>query len=260
MHTSPEVDQTLHVYWAPGCSSCVKVKEHLASLGVPYRSVNVSTEIGAREALARRGIRSIPVLVRGKAHVFAQSLDEVTQFVGHRYDAPPKMLPSFLFERWIFLLDLAGRYMQACPAALYSADVLKERRRPIGELAFHVFQVADAFLVTMQTGASEWFVRASGPADLDTALDKPRLLAYGTCVTEGLKQYADKATTPFRDEPRALEGGLRSTYEFLDRSSWHSAQHVRQLANVLARDGVPLDPPWDEQYLTGLAVPVNLWE
>ncbi len=31
----------LRVYWRPGCSSCVKVKEFLTNLGVDYESVNV---------------------------------------------------------------------------------------------------------------------------------------------------------------------------------------------------------------------------
>ncbi|WP_408501586.1 glutaredoxin family protein, partial [Paraburkholderia xenovorans] len=44
----------LRVLWQPGCTSCVKVKEFLTQLEVPFESVNIIENAAAREELARR--------------------------------------------------------------------------------------------------------------------------------------------------------------------------------------------------------------
>ena len=72
----------LKVYWRPGCSSCVKVKEFLSGLGVAYESINVSAEPQAMDELRALGVRTVPVVARGKDYVFAQELADVSRFVG----------------------------------------------------------------------------------------------------------------------------------------------------------------------------------
>ena len=72
MHIDP-----IRVFWVPGCSACVKTKEFLTSLGVPFESVNLlENEQGAAD-LAKLGARSLPIVSRGDKFVFAQSLDQV---------------------------------------------------------------------------------------------------------------------------------------------------------------------------------------
>ena len=70
------------VYWQPGCSSCLRAKEFLAAHGVAYESIDVRARPDARDALARLGARSVPVVARGRRFVFAQDLDELARFVG----------------------------------------------------------------------------------------------------------------------------------------------------------------------------------
>lgn len=72
----------LKVYWRPGCSSCVRVKEFLSGLGLDYKSINVSAAPEAMEELRRLGVRTIPVVVRGSDYVFAQELADVSRFIG----------------------------------------------------------------------------------------------------------------------------------------------------------------------------------
>ena len=47
-----EMRNSLRVYWRPGCSSCVKIKEFLTNLGVEYESINVSARPEAMEEIA----------------------------------------------------------------------------------------------------------------------------------------------------------------------------------------------------------------
>jgi glutaredoxin len=42
----------LKVYWRPGCSSCVKVKEYLAREGVAFESIDVSARPAKRCAIS----------------------------------------------------------------------------------------------------------------------------------------------------------------------------------------------------------------
>ena len=72
----------LKVYWRPGCSSCVRVKEFLSGLGVDYESVNVSAQPEAMDELRALGVRTVPVVARGGEYVFAQELADVSRFLG----------------------------------------------------------------------------------------------------------------------------------------------------------------------------------
>jgi len=63
------------VYWQPGCTSCLKVKEFLRGHGIGFASVNVREVDGAFEALAKLGARSVPVVARDDRFVHGQDLD-----------------------------------------------------------------------------------------------------------------------------------------------------------------------------------------
>ena len=250
---------TLRVFWAPGCSSCIKVKEHLKRLGVEFESINVVATPEAMEELSARGIRGVPVVSRGDKYAYAQSLAVVNEFIGVTEQLPTRET-EVIFEKWIALLKIGVCYLESCPAEELRADVLKERERPVGELAYHAFQIVQAFLHCMKTGERDWFERSSGPVSMEEALNKARLVAFARATAEELARYWNDGETKFEDFPAEFEGGLNSSHEFLDRSSWHSAQHIRQIAAVLGRDGIALTPAWSDDFVQGLGVPQNLWQ
>ena len=55
-----DVSTKLRVYWRPGCSSCVKVKEYLTQQGVAFESIDVSARPEAMQDLARWGVKTVP--------------------------------------------------------------------------------------------------------------------------------------------------------------------------------------------------------
>ncbi|MCB1625044.1 MAG: glutaredoxin family protein, partial [Pseudomonadales bacterium] len=71
----------LQLYWQPGCTSCLRTREFLMENGVDFESINVRSDGAALRSLAARGLRSVPVLLRGEHYVLAQDLDEVARFV-----------------------------------------------------------------------------------------------------------------------------------------------------------------------------------
>jgi hypothetical protein len=46
----------------------------------------------------------------------------------------------------------------------------------------------------------------------------------------------------------------------LERTTWHVAQHVRQLERVLELLGMPADHPLDTALLGGLPLPTDVWD
>ena len=108
--------QPLKVYWRPGCSSCVRVKEFLSGLGVDYESINVSATPEAMEDLRRLGVRTVPVVTRGKEYVFAQELADVSRFLGRQVEFRRLPAPA-LVEKWLSVLRAAQHHIQQIPLA-----------------------------------------------------------------------------------------------------------------------------------------------
>jgi hypothetical protein len=54
--------------------------------------------------------------------------------------------------------------------------------------------------------------------------------------------------------------GEQELHEVFERSTWHSAQHVRQLGAVLERFGIPPEGRLTKEDLQGLPLPERIWE
>src|SRR4051812_37389270 len=108
--------QTLKVYWRPGCSSCVRVKEFLTKLGVEYESINVSARPQAMDDLRELGVRTVPVVARGRDYVFAQELADVSKFLGKSVDFQRLPAPA-LVGKWLNVLKAAQRHAGQIPQA-----------------------------------------------------------------------------------------------------------------------------------------------
>src|SRR5688572_22468526 len=146
--------QALKVYWRPGCSSCVKVKEFLSGLGVPYESINVSAEPQAMDELRALGVRTVPVVARGKDYVFAQELADVSRFIGREVTFRRLAAPE-LVQKWLAVLEAAQRHVMQIPPERLGERATPGRDRSIRDLAYHVYQVADAFLQAVENDVED---------------------------------------------------------------------------------------------------------
>ena len=104
------------VYWQPGCSSCLRAKEFLATRGIAYESINVRAKPEAMEELASLGAQSIPVVVQGRRFVFAQDLGDLARFIGVEFDRHA-LPPAELVQRIDLILAATQRYLGQYPAA-----------------------------------------------------------------------------------------------------------------------------------------------
>jgi glutaredoxin/uncharacterized damage-inducible protein DinB len=247
----------LRVYWRPGCSSCVKVKEFLTNLGVEYESINVSARPEAMDELRELGVRTVPVVARGREYVFAQELADVSEFVGRKVDFR-RLPPAALYQKWQAVLAAAQRHVMQIPAERLQERATPGRDRSIRDLAYHVYQVPDAFLQAVENGVQDLtgVYNAPPPANV-TKVDDIR--AYGASVARRLETWWH------RDGKGAESGKLETYYgeqplhHVMERCTWHSAQHARQIISVLERFGIAPDGPLTAADYAGLPMPAGLW-
>lgn len=248
----------LRVYWRPGCSSCVRVKEFLTSLGVEYQSINVSAVPQAMDELRELGVRTVPVVARGKQYVFAQELDDVSAFLGRKVEFERLPAPA-LMEKWRTALAAGQRCIAQIPDARLGERATPGRDRSVRDLAYHVYQIPDAFLQAVLDGKEDLTAvyNAAPPADVKTAAD---ICRYAMAVSGRLEDWW--ATLP----DKSCSGTVRTYYgeqplhHVLERCAWHSAQHVRQIIAVLETSGIVPDRPLTANDYKGLPMPVGLWE
>jgi glutaredoxin len=250
-------DERIRVFWAPGCTSCLRVKEFLTRLEIDYESVNAASSPEHVKEMARLGARSVPIVSRGDAFVYAQSLADVASFLGLEVEVDRQLSPQELVRRVNIILPAGQRYIKQIPD-----DVLDVRFRNsvrlLRGIAHHVFRIVEAFVEAMDTG-----VELTNELIMDaTEAVRPRddVLTYGSAVLAEFNawwaRYPDKSCQAQMD----TYFGRQSVHDVLERTTWHSAQHVRQLLLVLDTLGIAPDGPLTPEDLAGLPLPEKVWE
>ena len=213
------------VYWQPGCSSCLRAKEFLATRGIAYESINVRARPEAMEELANLGAQSVPVVVQGKRFVFAQDLGDLARFIGVAFDRA-QLPPAELVRRIDLILAATQRYLGQFPAADLE-EGLPGRERNILDLGYHIFVIPAAFLDAAH-GARltfDYFERRPGPDMRSAAQVQP---TARPCVTRshpggaGPIRDASARSTPTTASTQrsACWSGRRGTPPNTRVSSW----------------------------------------
>lgn len=250
--------EPLKVYWRPGCSSCVRVKEFLTGLGVDYESVNVSATPQAMQDLFALGVRTVPVVARGRDYVFAQELADVSRFLGREVEFR-RLPPAALIGKWLTVLEAAQRHVVQLPAARLAERATPGRDRSIRELAYHVYQVPHAFLRAVEEGEPDLahFYNQPPPPSVKSTED---ICRYGEEIGARLRRWWDALADKSCTEEVNTYYGRQPLHHLLERCTWHSAQHARQILSVLEGLGVAPDRPLSAADYAGLPMPQGLWE
>ncbi len=247
----------LIVYWRPGCSSCVKVKEFLSEQGVPYEAIDVSAKPEAMNDLRFLGIKSVPVVARGEQFVFAQALEDVARFIGKTYEVD-RLLPQALVDRWLNVLRASQRHALQLPETCLHERAVSGRDRTIRDLAYHIYQVPDALLRAVQDGVADMAAVFDAPAPLEVATGRDIAL-YGRSVTQRIERWWAALPDKSCRQTVTTYYGKRSLHELLERCTWHSAQHARQIIAVLERLNIEPEPGLTAEDYAGLPMPLGLW-
>jgi glutaredoxin len=248
----------IKVYWQPGCTSCLRTKEFLTKHGVSFVSRNVLADTAAAEELAALGLRQVPVVARGRTWADGQVLVDVARLVGIPYGITAILPVRELGRRLDEILAAAGRFILQVPATDLATHV-PNRPRSYADLAFHIFNIADAFLEHHAGIALEFDAYNRVPPK---GWVHEHLAAYGTetrrrmahwFVTEG--QHVDWQA------PARVYYGRQSRHEFLQRTTWHAGQHARQLMWLLEEHlGIVPDGRLGPDMWANLPMPAAIWD
>jgi len=249
----------IKAYWQPGCTSCLRMKEFLTKHGVAFVSVNVLEDNDAFAELEALGIRSVPIVRRGDDWANGQVLRDVARVVGVAWGGEKMLPPRELSARLIEIQRSALRLFAQIPEDEL-ANRLPHRPRTYAQLAYHIFNIADAFLEheVHRRPLSEGAYDRVPPPEMST---KAKILAYGDDVLRSFQSWWDDSgqTTDFSRKAAVYYGDV-TLHEFLERTVWHSGQHVRQLMMVLEILGIAPNEPPGEGIFAGLPMPDKVWD
>jgi glutaredoxin len=254
----PEASR-IKAYWQPGCTSCLRMKEFLAKHGVVFVSVNVLEDKDALAELAVLGIRSVPIVRRGEDWANGQVLRDVARVVGVPWGGAEILPAPELAARLIEIQIVAQRLFAQIPHEEL-ANTLPHRPRTYAQLAYHIFNIADAFLEHEVRGLrlDEGAYDRVPPPEMNT---KAKIIAYGQDVLRRFRLWWDgPGHAPNLSRKALVYYGNVTVHEFLERTTWHCGQHLRQLVMVLDLLGIKPDRPPSKETFAGLPMPDKVWD
>ncbi len=247
----------VRVFWAPGCTSCLRTKEFLTRRGVAFESVNVKAQAGAMDELAALGARSIPVVSRGTGWVYAQSLADVTGFLGIDEEKDTRLSPQVLAARVNVILTKAMGFVGQMSDEVLDGPFRDSWAPPRG-LAHHVFRVTDAFLDAVEQPCELGYdLIMEGTHDVTPGQD---VAGYGARVLDRFNAWWSRAQASDFNAAMSTYYGPQTLHEVLERTTWHSAQHARQLMVVIESTGASVRNPLTAADLSQLPLPEKAWD
>ncbi len=208
--------------------------------------------------LRRLGARSVPIVSKGDKFVFAQIIKDVVNFLELKDDTAPELAPEVLAERYDGILETAIRLIRQMPDDRLE-DELPNRPRSWRVLMHHLFQIPTAFLNMEENGETLTYedLVAPPPENLKISAD---IAEFGQEVRARFQNWWKGAEGhDFSGEVSTYFGGT-SRHEMLERTVWHSTQHVRQVASLLDQAGVTPDRPLTQNDIRGLPLTEKVWD
>lgn len=214
----------------------------------------------AQQQLLELGVRTVPVLAKGKHYIFCQSLEDVAEFVGLQGTGQTPLAPAALFMKWVIVLRAAQRYICQIPSERLAERVIHNRDRPIRLMSHHIFRIVEAFLDTAIDDFEYRVDNANVPPQEGACVTAAEIAAYGEAIIERLETWWDRLDDQSCGQKVKTFYGVQPMHQLFERSTWHSAQHTRQLMAVLERFDIEPNGRLTPVDLAGLPLPEGLWE
>jgi hypothetical protein len=221
----------------------------------------VLNDPGGRERLLKLGVRNVPVVSKGENYVFGQNLEDVAEFVGLQGTGHKPLPPEELVAKWTRILRVAQDVIRQIPDDKMCERVIPNRERPIRLLTHHVFRIGEAFLETAIDGVDYAIQHANVPPADGTFMTGREMAAYGDEVIARIEAWWSGLADKSGSQKLSTYYGPQPLHQVLERSTWHSAQHVRQLTHVLEdRFGIKPQRRLAPEDIAGLPLPERLFE
>jgi len=206
------------------------------------------------------GITTVPVLARAGQYIFCQNLEDVAEFVGVQGTGHTPLPPAVLLAKWINVLRAAQRYIRQIPDWRLIERVIDNRDRSIRLMSHHIFRIGEAFLETAIDDVEYRVNNANVPPADGTCTTAAEIVQYGDSIISRIQTWWEQLEDKSCRQKIRTFYGTPPLHQLFERSTWHSAQHTRQLIAVLERFGIPPDERLSSEDLAGLPLPEGLWE
>jgi hypothetical protein len=197
------------------------------------------------------------VLSRGDDWVFAQNIGHVVKFLNLNEATGPALSPAQLIERLDIFLATAIRIIPQMPDDRLGTDV-PNRPRSYRVLGHHIFRIPETFMeVAAGTPLTYEMLAVPPPDDMRTSA---AIAAYGTIVRQRLLTWW--AAKPDKSGQEMVETyyGPQLLHEYLERTTWHSGQHVRQWLMLLGLAGISPAASLADAAFANLPMPGSVWD
>ena len=206
------------------------------------------------------GVQTVPVLAKGGQYIFCQNLEDVAEFVGLQGTGHTPLPPAMLVEKWTTVLRAAQRYIRQIPNPRLGERAIDNRDRSIRLLSHHIFRIGEAFLETAIDDVEYWANNANVPPQDGRCTTGDEIVAYGDGIIERIRNWwAQLDDKSCRQKVKTFYG-TPPMHQLFERSTWHSAQHTRQMIAVLERFGIEPNVRLSAQDLAGLPLPERIWD
>jgi len=202
----------------------------------------------------------VPVVTRGKEWANGQILRDVAKIAGIDLGEQTMLPPAELARRIDIILAAEQRFFGQMPEDRMQAEV-PGRPRSFANLAWHTFNVVDAWLELVVDGQPlvDGAYNRNAPKGKDSKAD---ILSYGADVQRRFNKWwnEDGASLDW-DDHADVYFGEQSYHDFLERTTWHSGQHTRQMMMILETFiGVKPKEPLGPEMWKGLPMPEKVWD
>jgi hypothetical protein len=269
-------ENEIHLYWATGCTSCLRVKEYLERNDVPFHSRNVvkadgdggstgRSKVGIRgpnesviEEMTELGLPDhVPIVRQGEDWADGKDLEAVSELVGIEHEAD--LLPvEELRDSLYVMLDATQRFLELLPKSELETEI-PNRPRSYADVIQHIFSLPDVFIM------HEAGVPMDGVPRIEHDWDpysKTALSTYGSSVQGRLADWFEgPGQSCDWSETADVFWGTPTKHEFLERTTWHTGQHTRQVQWILTEElEIEVEEPLDPELWEGLPMPEKVWD
>jgi hypothetical protein len=202
----------------------------------------------------------VPVLSKDGQFIFCQNMEDVAEFVGLQGSGHSPLPPEALFDKWITVLRASQRYVRQIPNSRLAERAIENRDRSIRLLSHHIFRIGEAFLETALGGVEYRTNNANVPPADGSCLTGVEIAAYGDGIIERIENWWTRLEDKSCRQKVRTFYGMPPMHQLFERSTWHSAQHARQMIAVLERFGIEPDDRLTAEDLAGLPLPQRIWD
>jgi hypothetical protein len=207
--------------------------------------------------LEELGVRSLPVVSIGKRYIVGQNTREVLKFLGLDAGGQKQLTPTELASRMDLVLETASRLIRQIPSDKLSGK-LPNRDRTYRVLSHHIFIIPQSFLdVARGKPLTPDMLTTPPPNDMVTSA---QIADFGDAVRRQVAEWWSDESDKSAERQLDTYYGKQRLNDVMERTTWHSAQHVRQIALVLETLGITPDRPLTPAQTAGLPLPEKVWD